>query len=128
MVCQGDRQRRRFLEAHAYWNFRRSARVGDSIFGDSVAGRTHDAIADCKAGHALPKAFYFARAFEAEDRALAADRAMLMASKHKKIGTVERGGLHAHANFAGSRRRGFDGVDSGPVLVGDTDGSHCFSP
>ena len=125
---QGDRQRRRFLEAHACWNFRRAAGVGDHIFGDGVAGRTHDAVADCKTGHALPKAFDFARAFEAENRAQAADRAMLMAGQHKKIGTVERGGLHAHANFAGARRRGFDGADFGPVLVGDNDGLHCFSP
>jgi hypothetical protein len=63
MVCR--RQRRRFLEAHACWNFRRAARVGDCIIGDSVAGRTHDAVADCKTGHALLEAFDFARAFEA---------------------------------------------------------------
>jgi hypothetical protein len=63
-----------------------------------------------KTGHAFPEAFDLARAFEAEDRAQAADRAMLMAGEHKKIGTVERGGLHAHANFAGDGRRGFGGV------------------
>jgi hypothetical protein len=125
---QGDRQRRRFVEAHARWNFRRAAGVGDRIFGDGVAGRTHDAVADCKTGHALPKAFDFARAFEAQDRARAADRAMLMAGEHQKIGTVERGGLHAHANFARAGRRGFDDADSGPVLVGNNDGSHCLSP
>jgi hypothetical protein len=70
-----------------------------------VAGRTHNAVADCKTGHALPKAFDFARAFEAQNRARAADRAMLMAGEHQKIGTVERGGLHAHANFARAGRR-----------------------
>ena len=85
---QGDRQRRRFLEAHARRNFRRAAGVGDRIFGDGVAGRTHDAVADCDAGHVLAEAFDFARAFEAEDRARAADRAVLMAGEHKKIGAV----------------------------------------
>jgi len=109
-------------------NFRHAARVGDRIFGDGVAGRTHDAIANCKTGHVLPEAFDFAGAFEAENRTQAADRAMLMAGEHKKIGTVERGGLHAHANFAGAGRRGFDCANSGHVLVGNNDGSHCFSP
>jgi hypothetical protein len=67
-----------------------------------VTGRTHDAVADCKTGHALPEAFDFARAFEAENRVQAAHRAMLMAGEHKKIGTIGRGGLHAHANFVGA--------------------------
>ena len=74
-------------------------------------GRTHDAVADCKTGHALPEAFDFAGAFEAEDRARAADRAMLMASERKKIGTIERGGLHARANFAGAG----SGVSTVPI-------------
>jgi hypothetical protein len=42
---------------------------------------------------------------------------MLMAGEDKKIGTVERGGLNAHANFPSAGRRGFHGADSGPVLV-----------
>ena len=69
----------------------------------------------------------FAHAFEAEDRARAADRAMLMAGEHKKIGTVERCGLNAHANFVSAGRRDFDGADPGPILVGNNDGSHCVS-
>jgi hypothetical protein len=125
---QGYRQRRCLLEAHACWNFRRAAGVGDRIFGDGVAGRTHDAIADRKTGDALAEAFDFARTFEAENRAQAADGAMLMAGEHEKIGTIERGGLHAHPNFAGAGPRSFDGVDSRPVLIGNNDGSHSFSP
>ena len=58
-----------------------------------MAGRTHDAVPDCKTSHALPEAFDFAHAFEAEDRARAADRAMLMAGEHKKIGTVSAAAL-----------------------------------
>ena len=92
-----------------------------------MAGRTHDAVTHCKARSALPEALDFAHAFEAEDRARAADRAMLMAGEHKKIGTVERCGLNAHANFVGAGRRGFDSADPGPILVGNNDGSHCVS-
>ena len=47
--------------------------------------------------------------------------------EHKKIGTVERCGLNAHANFVGAGRREFDGADPGPILVGNNDGSYCVS-
>ena len=76
---------------------------------------------------ALPEAFDFAHAFEAEDRARAADRAMLMTGEHKKIGTVSAAAL-TRTRISSAPGVGVSTVPTpGPILVGNNDGSHCVS-
>ena len=64
--------------------------VGDGVFGEAAGGRAHHAIARLEVLHVAADRLDLAGAFQADDRAGAAHRAVAMAGGDREVGAVER--------------------------------------
>ena len=71
-----------------------AAGVGDGVFGEAAGGRAHHAIARLEVLDVAAHRLDLAGAFQADDGAGAAHRAVAVARRDREVGAVERGRAH----------------------------------
>src|SRR6185312_4227693 len=101
----GDGHAGGLLVAHVIGrNLVGAAGIGDGVFGEAAGGRAHDAIAGLEVLDVRADRLDLAGAFQADDGAGPADRAVAMARGDREVRPVERCRLHLDQDLVGLGR------------------------